>query len=77
MTKKNLTHEEIHKTIEHYLQAIKLVKGEIAMKRTGLDYHKGWFYLRVPGHPDSAPAIPYRPSEVKQMTDDLMKRCKR
>ena len=74
MTKKNLTFFEIAQIINEYLQAVKIVKGEKVMDKTELAYKKGWFYLRVPGLPASAPAIPYRPQEIKAMTAALLKR---
>lgn len=74
MSKKNLTFFEIGKIINDYLQAVKLVKGEAVMNKTELSYFKGWFKLRVPGHPASAPAIPYRPKEIVAMTAELLKK---
>ena len=74
MSKKNLTFFEIGKIIDEYLQAVELVKGEKVVDQTELTYRKGWFHLRVPGHPASAPAIPYRPKEIEAMTAALLKR---
>jgi len=74
VTKKNLTFYEIGKSMDEYLQAVKVVKGEKKADQTQLTFKKGWFYLRVPGHPASAPAIPYRPHEIVAMTAALLKR---
>lgn len=76
MSKKNLTAAGINRIMADYLQALKLVKGEVVMGQTDLFYRKGKFFLRPAGIKKEAPAIPHRPDEIEVMTADLRKQIK-
>lgn len=73
MSKILLTPQEVSQIMTDYLQALGVVKGHQVEGATELTYKKGWFYLRPAGHSREAARIPYKPKEIREMTEVLRK----
>jgi hypothetical protein len=58
-------HQEIQKIIDEYMQAYRMVYGEVMAEKRTLIYRKGWFWIQ---------AVPYRAKGIQQKTADLCKK---
>ena len=72
MAKGKNAHQEIEKLKSEYMQAYKLVYGEIQANLRVLVYKSGWFIFcdkkQYEDNPDNLVGVPYSAKEIEDMT---------
>jgi len=68
---KTLGHFQIQETINNYLGALALAKGQRVADGTEVTYRKGHFYIRPQGCSPEYFAVALKPSEIQAMTEKL------
>lgn len=70
---KTLTHDERERIKAEYMAAYRAVHGDVIADLLAITYRKGWWYFNPKDFPGGL-SIPYRASQVEQMTIRLRKK---